>query len=248
MKQFGLIGYPLSHSWSEKFFTDKFRTAGLSDHSYHLFPLPHLEEFPRFIHTHPNLTGFNVTIPYKERIIPFLDHLDRRAEEIGAVNTVILKPGNGKRILTGYNTDADGFRDSADFSGHSQALILGTGGAAKAVCFALKGLGITPILVSRNPAGPGIIGYKNLNLKLLREVYLIINTTPCGMSPETGSFPTLPYHLLTPRHFLYDLIYNPEETLFLKKGAEYGAKTQSGYTMLLLQAEFAYALFTKSGS
>jgi len=248
VKQFGLIGYPLSHSWSETFFTEKFRGAGLADYSYHLFPLPRLDEFPRFMNSHPGLNGFNVTIPYKERIIPFLDKLDRKAEEIGAVNTVIVRQEKTKKTLIGFNTDADGFIRSADFSGYSKALVLGTGGASRAVCYALRSLGISPVLVSRKPMESGVISYSDINLKLLTEVFLIINTTPCGMYPRIGTFPAIPYQYLSPRHSLYDLIYNPAETLFLKKGAEYGAKIQSGIAMLQCQGEIAFSLFIKAGS
>jgi shikimate dehydrogenase len=246
MKEFGLIGFPLSHSWSGRFFSARFRKAGLDDYTYHLFPLPDLKQFPGFIREHPRLAGFNVTIPHKERILPFLDSLDCEAEEIGAVNTVLIRRNEDGVLLHGHNTDAGGFRQSADFSGYTQALVLGTGGSARAICHALKSLGITPILVSRHPVQPGILSYAELEPALFGESRLIINCTPCGMYPEIGSVPPIPYQWITPGHFLYDLVYNPDETVFLKKGAAKGARIQSGFAMLQIQAELAFRLFTGS--
>jgi len=244
MKVFGLIGYPLLHSWSQDFFTCKFRQEHMPDYSYQLFPLPELSGFNEILEKNPALMGLNVTIPYKIRIISFLDHLDSQALQIGAVNTIRIGVIQGKRYLEGFNTDADAFRLSANFSGHSHALVLGTGGAAKAVCFTLKQLGITYRLVSRDPLEPDILTYQAINPEIMQTHRLIINATPLGMFPESGSYPPIPYEQIRPGHFLYDLIYNPLETLFLKKGAERGARIQSGIRMLYLQAERSFAIFT----
>lgn len=247
MIEYGLIGYPLSHSWSGEWFAEKFRLEGNKDRTYRLFPIQDLEEFTGIIRGNPDLRGLNVTIPYKESIIPFLDELDKSASEVGAVNTiVIIKQGN-KSFLKGYNTDIDGFRLSADFQRHSNALILGTGGASKAVSYALGCLGIRYLLVSRHPEKQNEIDYSVLSRDIIQENTLIINTTPLGMHPDIHTCPKIPYQYLTSEHFLYDLVYNPAETLFLKKGKERGAKVRNGLKMLYIQAEKSYEIWNNPG-
>ena len=250
---YGLIGNPLTHSLSASYFSSKFRQENISGRIYKLFPLSSIDEFPGLIRREKELAGLNVTIPYKKKIIGFLDEMDPSAEEIGAVNTILISR-DGERIkLKGYNTDADGFRLSADFTGHAHALILGTGGAARAVQYALKELGIQCLSVSRNPIPHESIGFSDLNFDHIHDHTLIINATPLGIYPEISSFPPIPYQFLTKRNFLYDLVYNPEMTIFLKKGLERGTCIQNGKKMLQLQAEKSYEIwefknnFTPSG-
>jgi shikimate dehydrogenase len=206
--------------------------------------LKHLEQL---LFNNPELTGFNVTIPYKISILPFLDEIDEEAREIGAVNTVKIYRDQQRILLKGYNTDGIGFLQSLpDPFPHRKALILGTGGASRAVARALKKLGITYKFVSRSKSGEGFLSYEELGTDLLNNYTLVVNTTPAGMFPDADRCPDLPYHLLTKQHFLYDLVYNPEETLFLKKGKERGAQTINGYKMLIGQAEAAYRIFTSA--
>jgi shikimate dehydrogenase len=241
---FGLIGYPLSHSWSEAFFTEKFRRENLRDRRYELFPLKDLFSFRSFLASYPELRGLNVTIPYKVKIIPYLDELDEKAIAIGAVNTISIDRRGSSVFLKGFNTDADAFRLSADFGEHKSALILGTGGAAKAVAFVLALLGIQFLFVSRNPVSPGHLNYSEITPDILRMHTLIVNCTPVGMFPDVLSFPEIPYAYLTPHHFLYDLVYNPEMTGFLFKGSEQGCRIFNGIRMLTLQAELSYSIWT----
>lgn len=245
---YGLIGFPLGHSWSPAFFRKKFLGQGLENYDYQLFPLECLDEFSSLIEHTPSLCGLNVTIPHKESVIAYLDTIDPIAREIGAVNTVLVQRSAGEIKLSGYNTDSAGFIGSADFSGHKSALVLGAGGAARAVMYSLKQMGITFTLVSRSPSGKNAIGYGALNEGVVENNTLIINTTPLGMYPNEESAPPIPFHLISSRHFMYDLVYNPKETLFLKRGKEQGARVQSGLTMLHLQAELALELFLDSGS
>lgn len=240
MKVYGLIGYPLTHSRSAELFSEWFRDPG---NEYRLFPLHDISEFPSLIQTIPGLTGLNVTIPYKEKIIPFLHDIDPEARVIGAVNTIRISNDGDRLIMTGYNTDAEGFRRSAGFESFSHALVLGTGGAAKAVAHALKKSGISVLFASRNPVTPGTISYPSITGELINQYRLIINATPLGMVPDTASFPDIPYSSLSDRHFLYDLVYNPEETLFLKKGKSAGAKTMNGLAMLKIQAELSFRVW-----
>jgi shikimate dehydrogenase len=243
---FGLIGFPLTHSWSANYFADKFSSGNIQGESYELFPVENLSDFKGLLESHDRLRGLNVTIPYKEKIMPYLDDLDDLAKEIGAVNTIRIIH-EGKKILTkGYNTDADGFLLSADFKGYSFAYILGTGGASRAVAYSLKKLGIPFCFVSRNPARTNTIPYPELATVSFSTPTLIINATPVGMFPETGSCPRIPYEKLTPKDFLYDLVYNPAKTLFLKNGEEKGARIQGGLKMLQIQAEKSYGIW-KSG-
>jgi len=245
MITYGLIGNPLSHSWSARWFSEKFRDEKIKDRVYRDFPLSSLEDFPALIRDHPDLVGLNVTIPYKEKIIPFLDETDVIAAKIGAVNTIQIFRKNGIVQLKGFNTDAPGFLGSADFSGHQHALVLGTGGAAKAVAFALGSIGISVLFVSRSDKGPGSITYENLTKTVLSKHTLIVNATPLGMSPSVESCPPIPWQWLSNDHFLYDLVYNPSTTIFLAKGAMASARVQNGLRMLEIQAGLSYRIWNE---
>ncbi len=241
---YGLIGYPLSHSFSKKYFTQKFEKEGITNTFYELFPLRQIGELDKLSAYYPNLRGLNVTIPYKEQVLAFLDEMDENAAVIGAVNAI--KITNGRRI--GYNTDADGFEITLRqaLEKHSfpvaEALVLGTGGAAKAVVFVLKKLNIRYKTVSRI-AGKADLTYEEVNPALIKANRLIINTTPLGMYPDIETFPDIPYHCLCNEHLLYDLAYNPEKTLFLQKGEAQQAQTINGLPMLHAQAERAWAIW-----
>jgi shikimate dehydrogenase len=249
VKLLGLIGYPLTHSFSEKYFTEKFRREGITDYRYRNFPIEDVGSLMDLIQGEGELVGLNVTIPYKEQVIPFLDELDEEANQVGAVNTIRINRDQGRIRLKGYNTDVYGFRESMIplLSGqHRDALVLGTGGASKAVCYVLEQLGIRYRYVSRKYI-PGHLKYKDLCLSVIRNVSLIINTTPLGTYPDTGSFPDIPYDILTPDHLLYDLVYNPPETLFLRLGKQKGAQVKNGLEMLELQAEGSWRIWTGGG-
>jgi shikimate dehydrogenase len=245
MKTYGLIGFRLSHSFSKKYFTEKFIKEGIEDCVYENFQLDTIKEFTALVNTDANFKGFNVTIPYKEDVIPFLDELDEAAQEIGAIN-VIKVQDDGK--LIGYNSDYYGFRDTLEkfisLGKHHNALVLGTGGAAKAVVTALKHLNIPYQYVSRKK-GNGILSYDELNEQIIKEHTIIINTSPLGMYPDIDSYPDIPYQFLTSNHYLYDLVYNPEETVFMKKGIEKGAHVLNGLPMLIGQAEKAWEIWNK---
>ncbi len=244
MKQYGLIGRPLSHSFSKKYFTQKFEREHISDCSYELFEIENINLFPEILENNPNLKGLNITIPYKETILNYLTEINESAEAIGAVNTV--KISFDKKTLKGYNTDYYGFKKSLkpflDIN-HERALILGAGGAAKTVRYVLNELNIDCLLVSRNPKNENEIAYHDINEYVIKHHQLIINTTPVGMFPNTENSPSLNYKNLTPKHLLYDLIYNPSETGFLKKGKEQGCITLNGMEMLKLQAEKSWEIW-----
>lgn len=242
MHRLGLIGKTLSHSFSKTFFEEKFRREGISDYSYDLFEIPEIQQITDFIRQHPDLKGFNVTIPYKQTIIPFLDELSQEAAAIGAVNAVFIKR-NGNQILTkGFNTDAEGFLRSIDgYPMPSKAMVLGTGGAAAAISYVLENHGCACTFVSRDPKRG--IPYSALTPELVREHPLIVNCTPLGTSPNINEKPDIPYEGISGAHFLYDLVYNPSETAFLKEGIRRGAMTQNGLAMLHAQAEAAWSLF-----
>ncbi len=242
MKRFGLIGKTLKHSFSQQYFTEKFEALGI-DAVYENFELPNIDGFTNLIADNPDLSGLNVTIPYKTKIIPFLDGVAPLAREIGAINTVAFE--NGKTI--GYNTDAIGFKKSIKpFLAHGmeRALILGTGGASRAVHSVLSELGLDVLFVSRNPTGQQQIAYSDINENALKAFRLIVNTTPLGMYPNTESSPPIPYAYLSDQHLLYDLVYNPAETKFLKSGKKAGAETVNGLAMLHLQAEASWEIWT----
>jgi shikimate dehydrogenase len=235
MRLFGLIGFPLSHSFSKKYFTEKFEKEGLKDCAYENFPIPSIEELKKILAT-PGLEGFNVTIPYKEKVIPFLHFISPVVKKVKACNCIKIK--NGK--LYGYNTDIAGFEKSLKKNWnpflHSHALILGTGGSAKAVKYVLDKYDIKYKKVSRKPSADSY-SYEQLTKSIISKYKLIINTTPLGMFPNIVEAPPIPYEYLTSEHFLFDLIYNPAKTLFLKKGEERGAIIQNGFDMLVEQAE-----------
>lgn len=244
---YGLIGYPLGHSFSARYFNEIFNKEGI-DNSYRLFPLQSIDELDNLLESYPAMQGLNVTIPYKEKIIPFLNDLSPDAQAIGAVNVITIKSENqgGIPILSGYNTDWKGFSLSLIPLLNERvksALVLGTGGASKAVCYALKQLGITPHLVSRYPSH-GVLTYIELNEDIIRDNLLVINTTPLGMSPNVDSLPDIPYLYLTDRHICYDLVYNPKVTEFMKKSALYGANVKNGLEMLHRQAELSWEIWS----
>lgn len=246
MRQYGLIGKRLGHSFSQRYFEEKFATLGRFDCRYNLFELPSLDGFREFVDAVPDLMGLNVTIPYKQAVMPLLDELDPEAEAMGAVNTVRVWREDGNLRLAGYNTDVEGFRRS--LAGHPlprRALVLGTGGAAAAVTYVLRQWGVEYKMVSRNPSEEQL-GYGEITPALLREWPWLINCTPVGMCPEENTCLPLPYEALSEHNFLYDLVYNPEETLFLKRGRERGALTQNGLTMLHLQADAAWEIWNLS--
>jgi len=242
MITYGLVGYPLSHSYSKQFFLDKFRQEQIMAEFIN-WSIPTLEEFPAILQQHPNLRGFSVTIPHKENIIPLLHEISPEAKAIGAVNSVGVKNG----VLTGYNTDVHGFQHSLQpllKPHHQSALVLGTGGASKAICWTLEQLSITPTCVSRTPA-KNQLSYEMVTPELLKTHTVIVNTTPLGMYPNNHTFPELPYAAMTDKHLLFDLTYNPEVSLFLAKGQEQGASIKNGREMLGLQAERSWELWTQ---
>lgn len=251
MKEYGLLGFPLSHSFSKGFFTDKFRKESI-DAVYDNFSLPSITEFPSLILSSPLLVGINVTIPYKQAVMAYLDVLDPEAEAVGAVNVIRIERLAGQKpFLTGYNSDVVGFRESIRplveelrlESGSSlKALVLGAGGASKAILYALKQLGIEPLLVSRTPA-PGLITYDELTAAHYNNYRIIVNTTPLGMFPNVDACPPLNYDLLGPGHLLFDAVYNPEKTIFLKNGEKQGSKIKNGLEMLHLQAETSWTIW-----
>jgi shikimate dehydrogenase len=247
MPKFGLIGYPLSHSFSKSYFNEKFRREGLSDHHYELYPLEHIEQFPALLERNPELVGINVTIPYKRAVISYLDELDEGAEAIGAVNCI----HRVNERLVGYNTDVFGFQSTlVNFLQKYnkskvplKALVFGTGGAAQAVVFTLRELGISFKLVSRTKKA-GQLTYPELTEKHIQEYLLLINTTPLGMSPKVDDAPAIPYSAITVKHLLYDLIYNPEKTVFLQRGESAGAAIMNGLEMLYAQADKNWEIWT----
>lgn len=294
VRLFGLIGFPLSHSFSEQYFTEKFQREEIKEAMYRKFPITDINLVPDLIKCHPNLKGFNVTIPYKETIIPLLDELDETAKQVGAVNTVVCQASatlsltNNNALdatnnvpfrLKGYNTDVYGFRQSIKpflASHHERALILGTGGASKAVEYVLRSIGVECVFVSRSDFGSAqsdianpndnsaqsdtanpndntaqsnnapnrtILKYSDLNEYVIGMCKLIVNCTPVGTFPNVNEAPDIPYEYITSDHFLYDLVYNPAETEFLRRGKERGAMIQNGYDMLKMQAEKAWTIF-----
>ncbi len=245
MKKLGLIGYPLSHSFSKKYFSEKFAKENITGYSYDTFPLENIAEFLELLKKEKDLLGLSVTIPHKETVIPFLDELDEVAEEIGAVNCIKITDGK----LIGYNTDAFGFKQSLRpflDTNHTKALIFGTGGASKAVAYVLRNLGIHFWFVSRtkNKFGNTLM-YDEITEDVISKCKLLINCTPVGMSPNADNFLPIPYSAITPQHLAYDLIYNPAETIFLKKAKEQGALVSNGYNMLCFQAEEAWRIWNK---
>ena len=237
MEKYGLIGYPLGHSFSIGYFNEKFANEGI-DARYVNFELPDINELPEVLAANPELRGLNVTIPYKEKVIDFLNELSPEAQAIGAVNVIRIRRKGQKIQLKGYNSDAIGFTQSISpllEQHHKQALILGTGGASKAVDYSLRKLGIETLFVSRTPH-EGVIGYDDVTPELLQDFKVIVNCTPLGMYPNVEEAPDLPYEAMDKQTLLYDLIYNPDQTAFMNKGRKQGATVKNGLEMLLLQA------------
>lgn len=242
MHRYGLIGKTLKHSFSKSYFTEKFSKEGLSDYTYENFELPDIKQFPSLLSSHPDLEGLNVTIPYKEEIIPYLNVVNDIVEKTGACNCIKIVNGE----LHGYNTDVRGFCDSLKKhlkNHHKNALVLGTGGASKGVCYGLELLNITYTRVSRRKKIDQI-GYEDLGEKEMNDHQIIINTTPLGMYPSIDDDPPIPYRYITSQHLLFDLIYNPPKTKFLKRGEEQGAEIVNGLEMLTLQAEESWDIWT----
>ncbi|MCH4183233.1 MAG: shikimate dehydrogenase [Prevotella sp.] len=237
MDKYGLIGYPLGHSFSKNYFNEKFHNECI-DAQYINFEIPDIGDLPEIIDSNPELKGFNVTIPYKEKVISYLDYISPEARAIGAVNVVKIEHKNNDVILKGYNSDVIGFTKSIEpllEKFHKKALILGTGGASKAINYGLKSLGLESLFVSRYQR-PGMIQYEQITPEMIQEYNVIVNCTPVGMYPQVDTCPQLPYKAMSTHNLLYDLIYNPDETLFMKRGKEKGASVKNGLEMLLLQA------------
>jgi len=242
--QFGLIGRNIGYSFSKNYFSKKFEVNNLTDCSYENFDIPSVADFLNLLEDNPNLKGINVTIPYKESIIPFLDKLSKKATQIEAVNTIVFTK---KGKLKGYNTDCYGFKKALQpllRPHHEKALLLGTGGAAKAVAFALEQLDIEPTFTSRKASGD-TISYEQISSNTFKDFQIIINCTPLGTSPNTDFYPNIPYENFTPDHIAFDLIYNPPETLFLQKAKINGAVTKNGLDMLIFQAEKSWEIWNR---
>ncbi|WP_024990050.1 shikimate dehydrogenase family protein [Segatella albensis] len=237
MEKYGLIGYPLGHSFSKNYFNEKFENEGISA-KYINFEIPNIQNLPEVIDSNPELQGFNVTIPYKEKVISYLDSVSPEARAIGAVNVVKVTHKGNKVVLKGYNSDVIGFTRSIEpmlEPCHKKALILGTGGASKAINYGLKSLGLETLFVSRFER-ENTIQYEKITPEIIKEYNVIVNCTPVGMYPHADECPLLPYEAMDTHTLLYDLIYNPDQTLFMRKGAEQGATVKNGLEMLLLQA------------
>ena len=237
MDKYGLIGYPLGHSFSIGYFNEKFQNECI-DATYENFEIPSIENLTEILDSNPELKGLNVTIPYKEKVISYLDSISPEARAIGAVNVIKVTHKGNKTELKGYNSDVIGFTQSIEpllERYHKKALVLGTGGASKAIIFSLKSLGIETLTVSRFERH-GCVRYEDITPEMIKEYNVIVNCTPCGMYPQTDDCPNLPYEAMDSHTLLYDLIYKPDETLFLKKGKAQGATVKNGLEMLLLQA------------
>ena len=235
MKKYGLIGYPLGHSFSKNFFNEKFHSENI-DAEYVNFEIPSIKELPSVLLANPDLVGFNVTIPYKEQVISYLDELDKDAAAIGAVNVIKIVRQKGKTKLIGYNSDVIGFTQSIDpllEPQHKKALILGTGGASKAIAYGLKKLGLECKFVSRN-LREEMLTYDQLTPEIMDEYKVIVNCTPVGMYPRADEYPNIPYQYLTPNHLLYDLLYNPDTTLFYEKGGRQRGNYQKRFRNALI--------------
>lgn len=245
MRTFGLIGFPLSASFSKQFFADKFKAEGIKDCKYELHPVPQAKDMLDLIEADPLLCGLNVTIPHKVSVMPFMTELDDAAEKIGAVNCISIDQSGDKPRLKGYNTDVYGFEESLKpllKAHHKKALIFGDGGAAMAVKYVFNKLQIPFISVVRN-AHPNAVLYSSVTKDVLEEYTILVNTTPLGMFPNVDSFPPIPYQHLSEQHLAYDLVYNPEETQFLAKAKAQGAAIKNGLEMLHLQAERSWNIW-----
>jgi shikimate dehydrogenase len=248
MRLFGLIGYPLEHTFSPSYFAKKFEREGITDCDYKAFPLAALDELTSLLGKYPELEGLNVTKPYKQMVLNYLNSVEGKAYKIGAVNTIKIKFLDKGPHLKGFNTDIKAFEQSLEpflSKEHQHALILGSGGASKAVLFVLEEFGITYKLISRNP-GENRITYEELTKSHVRDCNLIINTTPIGTYPRTEEAPPIPYDAIEPAHFVYDLVYNPSETLLMQKAKAQGATVKNGQEMLELQAEESWRIWNDS--
>ncbi|MFH2142232.1 MAG: shikimate dehydrogenase [Bacteroidota bacterium] len=243
MRVYGLIGYPLSHSFSSAYFNNKFKVSKIHDTVYENFQLANIDSLPLLIKSNNSISGLNVTIPYKESVISYLDEIDPIVKKVGAVNTILV---NNKRLI-GYNTDVKGFEKSffKESIKNRKILILGSGGASKAVQYVLSEKNIPYLVVSRNSSNDSFIEYSSVK-QYINEYSIIINTTPVGSYPESESCPEIPYNLLSDKHFLFDLIYNPEKSKFLSLGENAGAKIKNGYEMLIMQAEESWKIWNKT--
>ncbi len=242
MDKYGLIGFPLGHSFSRGFFTEKFAREGI-DAEYVNFEIPDASMLLDVIRDNPELRGLNVTLPHKQAVIPLLDELSDEAREIGAVNVIRIRDGK----LKGFNSDIIGFTDSIHpllQPHHKKALVLGTGGASKAICVGLNRLGIEWTYVSRSPR-EGMLTYEDITAETLQQYTVIVNCSPVGMFPKVDHAPAIPYELLTPQHLLFDCVYNPEDTLFMQKGRAQGATVKNGLEMLHLQAEASWKFWNE---
>lgn len=251
MRRFGLIGFPLGHSFSKSYYDEKIKKEQIQGVGYALYPLEDIRDLPALIQDEPDLEGINVTIPHKIAVMNYLDAISPEAAAIGAVNCIRIQRTPGQKPkLSGFNTDVEGFSASLKpmlQAQHRRALVLGNGGAAKAVCYALEKLGIYVQLVSRTPiSDAGQLGYQQLDERVMASHNLIVNTTPLGTFPDIHERPAIPYHLLGPDHLLYDLIYNPERTAFLQGGESQGAQVKNGYEMLVKQAERNWEIWNAS--
>lgn len=247
IREYGLIGYPLEHTFSKKYFTEKFRRVKLRDVRYHLYPISDMKRFNSVIDAHPHLYGLNVTTPYKQLVIPYLNDLDSLAFTVGAVNTICIRRDGDHSFLKGYNTDIYGILKMLEgLELPKSALILGTGGASRAVRYVLRNKNIDTICVSREPSKEQQIAYTDLKRNVIPKHLLIVNTTPVGMYPDVKKCPAIPYDQITDKHICLDLVYKPAETLFMKKAAAQGAHTANGTEMLYEQAEKAWELWEES--
>lgn len=237
MDKYGLIGFPLGHSFSRNFFNEKFENEGIKA-KYINFEIPQIEDLPEILASNPELKGLNVTIPYKQKVMAYLDELSPEAKAIGAVNVIRVSHKGKDVVLKGFNSDVIGFTRSIEpmlEPAHKKALILGTGGASKAIEYGLKTLGLETLFVSRTKK-ENTITYEEVTPEIIKEYNVIVNCTPLGMYPKADTCPDIPYEAMDGHTILYDLIYNPDETLFLTNGAKYGVTTKNGLEMLLLQA------------
>lgn len=244
---YGIIGSSLAYSFSKEYFSDKFRKEGITDSEYRNFQINSISELPELVDSNPTLIGLNVTIPYKEEVLPFLNEIHPEAKEIGAVNTIKIIRGRSSVNMLGYNTDAYGFSSSLlsemKVGKHMKALVLGSGGASKAVYFSLHKMGFKIFVVSRSKNKEGYLAYSDLTEAFMNEIQLVVNTTPLGMFPVKEKLPPIPYQFLGREHILFDLIYNPAKTLFLTRGEEQGAKIINGLQMLHQQAEKSWSIW-----
>ncbi len=244
MDKYGLIGYPLGHSFSISYFNEKFESEGI-DAVYENFEIPQIDDVKEIIDSNPDLKGFNVTIPYKQQVLKYIKELSPEAKAIGAVNVIRIEHKGNKTVLKGFNSDVIGFTKSIEpilNTYHKKALILGTGGAAKAVQYGLQSLGIETLFVSRTKK-KNVITYEEVTADIVREYNVIVNCTPVGMYPHIDECPKLPYEAMDSHTLLYDLLYNPDETKFLRLGAERGATVKNGLEMLLLQAFVSWEIW-----